>query len=111
MLKNFLLAGFFLTTVYFGLEAYHAKEKVACLESELCAERSKVSQQASLVEPKPGDIISGNSTPAESTKDDRSESPQPHSVNSSQDAGGSKEGMEGIGRAITSLSTYEGDPL
>ncbi len=42
MLKNFLLAGFFLTTVYFGLEAYQAKEKVACLESELCAERAKV---------------------------------------------------------------------
>jgi hypothetical protein len=91
MLKNFLLAGFFLTTVYFGLDAYHAKEKVACLESELCAERSKVSQQAGLVEPKTDEAISANKKSAESTQDEQNESPQPQSVNSSQEAGGSKE--------------------
>lgn len=40
MLKNILLGGFFLTTVYFGLQAFEANQRVACLESELCAART-----------------------------------------------------------------------
>jgi hypothetical protein len=36
MLKNFLLGGFFLSTVYFGLRAYELEQKVICLESRLC---------------------------------------------------------------------------
>jgi hypothetical protein len=47
MLKNFLLAGFFLSTVYFGLQAFEAQQKVACLESELCVARGATSSSSS----------------------------------------------------------------